>query len=708
MLMRLTVTVLWACTCGLSFGQARDPLWSFDKAAGEEYLGVERKLIDLASADSLRSLHDMLASEPHIAGTPGDERVIASIRDWFEDLGLETRVHEFWAYLPSPIDAAVEVGVRAGDGSFAFTAAGLKESELPVDPYSRLEGLTIGWNAYSGSGDVTAEVVYANHGRKEDFEELARLGISCEGRVVIARYGGNYRGFKAKYAEEAGAAALIIYTDPKDTAPGPSYPEGGYHDPTCIQRGSIVTMGYNGDPLTPFVEATEDASRLDPKSVALPRIPVQPVGWNVAEMILSKMAGGEAPESWRGSLPLEYRLTGGTDLRVRVMVRQERAIRKSSNVIATLKGKADRGEFVVIGAHHDAWNCGAADPTCGTICVLESARNFAELARGGWRPERSILFCAWGAEEFGIIGSSEWVEGNRERLERDAIAYINLDMAVTGPNFGSAASPSLRRAIESAAALVPQARQDGVTVLGAWAKGAAPTFGDVGGGSDHVGFLGHAGVPSCALTAGGGPGNSYHTNYDTLAWYRKVNGDDYEPNQMVTRMTSLVAARMACEPVIPLDIGADLRRSADQLDAIAGRMQGEQIERARALASRFRELSDSFDRELLRCRQIGQGPFLSDSLAAIVNGVQMASKRAWLWDEGLSARPWFRNMLSSPDEFSGYASWVLPELESSLASGEAERISRALSIYSSICDRFSAILVEIEAIRVPTDPAPKP
>jgi N-acetylated-alpha-linked acidic dipeptidase len=665
----------------------------------EAYAEFESSLVERIRADQLRAYHDLLASEPHIASTPGDARVIETIVKTFEGFGLEVERHEFHAYMPMPVDAALEIVTPEP------MVCALKEDELPSDPYSRLEGLTIGWNAYSGSGDVTAGVVYANRGTKEDFEKLADLGVSCEGKVVLARYGGNYRGYKAKYAEQAGAAALVIYTDPGDSGfrKGEVYPDGGYQTPTCIQRGSIKTVDYAGDPLTPFIEATKDAERLDPELVALPKIPVQPVGWQAAMSIMSRMTGAdELPDGWTGGMPCDYRLTGGDELTVRVMVDQERKIRTSANVIGTLIGASEPERVVLIGAHHDAWGCGAADPTCGTICVLEAARVFSEMAEAGHRPARTIKFCAWGAEEFGIIGSAEWVEANIQDLVDNAVAYINLDMAAMGPNFRSAASPALRTLIEEVSRSVPQARQAEISVYEHWVQrsgggpegvpGRGPGFGDMGGGSDHVAFLCHAGVPSCSIGGGGSEGTAYHTNYDNLAWYRRVVGEDYEPALMVARMTTGVASRLASAPLVPLDPA----RSAIELPSHTQRIidigiekgflaaDGDpRVERIRGIEAAARVRADATTswlravRERLEAGTLTGGAFVYED----VNFVVMQLERLWVSPDGTPGRAWYRNLYAAPDETSGYSAWMLPTLRHAIEHESDAGLNHAVRQY---------------------------
>ena len=469
------------------------------------------------------------------------------------------------------------------------------------------------------------------------------------------------------------------------------YPDGGWQTDRCIQRGSIVTLGYQGDPLTPFVEATEDAERLDLDEVALPRIPVQPIGWGAAKQIIVRMVGEEAPEDWRGGLPMSYPLTGGSDLRVRVEVRQDRRIAKTANVIARLEGELYPDQWVIVGCHHDAWNCGAADPTSGLISLLESARSFAELAKQGHRPARTIIFAGWAAEEFGIIGSSEWVEANYDELREKAVAYINLDMASMGPQFGASATPSVTKLVEECARLVPQARDAERTVFDDWLSRAAraddptrPGVGNLGGGSDHVAFVCYAGIPAVALGGGGSDGSSYHTAYDNLQWYRQVVGEDYEPALMIARMTNAVAGRLASEEQLPVDIAEPafyIERAVRELESderLLGAVGAQAVEELASLAGAVGNGWAAFDAETIATpRDASQWTDPPDykSLQSTIRGCALLMGRIhWTPEPMQGDSPWIRNLLVASDPFSGYGSWTLPRLRGAIASGDEERI----------------------------------
>ncbi|MFN0132973.1 MAG: M20/M25/M40 family metallo-hydrolase [Phycisphaerales bacterium] len=687
----------------------RDGLEHWPPSDRAAFATIDQTLLSTPKPDRLLAWHQLLGEEPHVAGTDGDRRVIEKLEAAFRDMGLQVARHEFWPLLARPVAAEVEI---LGEPRLRLP---VREDNLPEDAAASNPNHNFGWNAYSGSGEVTAEVVYANYGTKADFQRLRDLGVETTGKIAIARYGGNFRGYKAKFAQDAGAVGLIIYTDPADSgyAKGIPYPEGGYSNSSCIERGSLSTLPYSGDPLTPGIEATKDAKRLDPAAVALPKIPVQPIGYAAAAKILERMKGQGVPDGWQGALPFAYRLTGGPDLRVRLKVEQSRSIIPTANVIATLPGTTDPNSKVIIGCHHDAWGCGAADPLAGTIALLETARAFAELAKAGQRPRRTIIFAAWGAEEFGIIGSTEWVEANRDTLIAHGIAYFNLDMASMGPNFSASGSPSLRRVLIDAARVVPQARaKQHRFVLDDWlARGiddrypGSPKIGSLGGGSDHIGFLCHVSMASASLSAGGSKGNSYHSTYDTLPWYWKVVGEDYEPALMVTRMTTAATARLAFAPLLPLDpsdYGPETQRHLKDLDKRAVDLGLWKVGAAPTSLARLDSDAEAFRARAMAIRgdllaAIESGRLAGPALAG-VNRLLMAADRAFLDDAGIPGRPWFKSLFVANDEDSGYASWQLPGLRRAIETKDLAALDAAAERLHASYGKLNALYTAIEEI----------
>lgn len=619
----------------------------------------------------LREWHDLIGSEPHIAGTDGDARQIRRLEFAFRQMGLQVETHDFFALLSRPISARVEIVEAARSKQPTEPTSSTRRGVLPViernlaeDPAAAHPDLTWGWNAYSASGDVTAQVVYANYATRADFARLKELGCDVTGKIVIARYGGNFRGYKAKFAQEAGAIGLLMYIDPADSGftKGEVYPAGPWANDTCIQRGSILSLDYPGDPLTPGTPATRDAARLDEATVALPKIIVQPIGYGAAGQILSQMTGAEVSDAaWRGGLAMPYRVEGGSALEVRLKVEQKREIRRSANVIARLKGSANDGSFVVVGCHHDAWGFGAADPLAGTIVLMETARAFAQSASSGVLPKSDVLFCAWGAEEFGIIGSTEWVEAHETEL-KDATAYINLDMASMGPNLGIGASPSLKDAVASACGI------------------DSGKIGAIGGGSDHVGFLFHCGVPSVTISASGAAGTSYHSNYDTTAWYRKTVGDDYASAMLVTRATLAVLARCSDDAKTPISASAVIASVRKECGALQTEALKDPtpLNAARSLAAGKVEVCFAALAE-------AAGQF--DARATQAQG--RAVDRALLDGAGIGGRPWFRSLTLASDRDSGYRATALPGLADAT---DLAGIAQAQDALYASAERLASVL----------------
>ncbi len=676
LLLLLPLLVVFAPTYA---GDAPGALAHWPEAARTKQLALEGILQVVPNADRLRAWHDLFCAEAHPAGTPGDTNTIEKMVKAFRDMGLETYRDDMWVYLPHFESA--QVAVEVGDQVFPLS---LRERPLPEDPHVA-ESVPAAFNAYSASGQARGEVVYANYGTREDFKRLEALGISCKGKVVIARYGKNYRGFKAKFAEAAGAAGLLMYTDPADSGWGRGlpYPEGGFANESYIQRGSIKTLAYPGDPLTPGAPATKDAERLDPATVALPKIPVQPIGWAAAAKILERMDGASVPAKWQGGLPFRYRLTSRV-MKVRLAVQQPRRIMRTSNVIGMIRGAKFPDQKVVIGCHLDAWTFGAGDPHAGSIVLYEMARSFADAARAGQRPDRTIVFANWGAEEFGIIGSTEWCESHHDDLLANGIAYVNLDMAAMGKNFRSAAAPLLKDAIQDAAAAV--AHGEG-SVLDDWtARGKGkPGFGNLGGGSDHVGFYLHLGIPSCSLGGGGSQGVSYHSAYDTVTWYRKVVGEDYAAAKMVAQVGNVLVARLANAPLLPFH---PARYAVDMRAHLAALAKGKGGE---ALAKATTDLSarlDSFEKDARAVRSalekaVADGTCTGESLAG-ANAVLLGLERAWLLPKGLPGRPWYRNAFATTDPYSGYAAWMLPLFHHAVEGDANQTMEMAAAVYSHL------------------------
>lgn len=649
----------------------------FSATAGTRQLDLEQLLKTLPKGETFSKHLQVLTSQPHPAGSPENLEVIKYMAASMEKAGLEVERYPYDIYLPTG-PGEIEVGlvqpIRMPLNNMEYI--------LEEDPFSADPRAAEGWNSYSGSGDVTAEVVYVNYGTKEDFEWLDKQGINVKGKIAVARYGGNFRGYKAKYAEAWGAAGLIIYSDPEDVGymRGLTYPEGTYFSESTIQRGSLLTLDYTGDPLTPFepalpMDGTEKVERLDPAKVDFHTIPVTPLPYGSAKEILSRMSGQPVPMSWQGGLPFTYRIEGGSELKVRLKVQQEKDFVRVENVVGTLTGTEYPDEWIILGGHFDAWVYGASDPNSGTAMLLTLADALGELAKQGYRPKRTIKIAHWDAEEHGIIASSEWVEQLREELNEKAIAYFNADGACSGLNFGGASSPTLKSLMLDATKDVRYGDSD-QSVYEHWISRSrtpekGPDIGNLGGGSDHLAFYAHAGIPS--LSAGMGGPTLYHSAYDSYHWYKTFADPEFISGPTVARLFGVMAMRLANADVLPLDVkryGQDLKMHLGNVVKEVRKYKADfELDGLIELASEIEMLGTDLDKRL--SKKLSAKSIDMEGLAEI-NKQMIALERLFLDEEGMAYGKWYQSLYASSDPYSGYASWMLPGFlyEASLQSTE--------------------------------------
>jgi N-acetylated-alpha-linked acidic dipeptidase len=605
-----------------------------------------------------------LTKEPHIAGSKANERVRDYMADVMRKAGMKVEIFPYDIYLPvmpGTASAALVTPIRLPLNN--------KEYINKEDPFSSDPNLPIGFNAYSGTGDVTAQVVYANYGRKEDFEQLKALGVSVKGKIVIARYGGNFRGYKAKYAEEYGAAGLIIYTDPGDSgyAKGLVYPDGPYYDESSIQRGSLLTLDWTGDPLTPFepalpLDGKKKIIRKKPEEVkGMHSIPVLPLPYGSAKEIFARMTGKPVPVEWQGGLPYTYRLEGGSDLTVRVDVTQKREIQRVYNVVGTLEGTENPDQWIIAGAHYDAWAFGATDPNSGTAMLLALSESLGKLSEAGYKPKRTIKIAHWDAEEEGVIGSTEWVEHFRDELDKKAVAYFNADGAVTGRNFGASSSPSLKGlSINTSKSIAfPDSSKSLYEVWLGKSNTQEPQLGNLGGGSDHIAFYTHVGIPSW----GGGTGGHsiYHSNYDSFAFYERYCDPTFKMGPLVEQLFGMMALRLANADVLPYDInryGKDLHTHFDGLQKLTNAYDKSatpfSFDALIKASDELKEISEQCE-VALKTANLKNGKAINAELLSL--------ERQWIDKEGMPYGSWYRSLYASPDPYSGYASWMLPAFQ---------------------------------------------
>jgi len=660
-------------------------------AAGPER-ALEARLAIYGDSLAARENRRQLSAVPHVAGTPAQQATAAYVLRQQAAMGLDTSRADFEAFLPYPESTLVQLQTPV------VRRLTLEEPAIAGDPTTALPPWRV-MNAYAGAGDVTAPLVYANYGLAADYAQLDSLGISIRGKVVIARYGRSYRGIKAREAESRGAVAVLLYSDPQDDGYGRGdvYPEGPFRNPDGVQRGSV--FNGDGDPSTPTWASVTGARRLPEDSMDIPRIPVVPLGYRNAAVLLEPLRGPSVPQGWQGGLPFRYHVGAGS-VTVRVALWRERgaaAYKKITDTFGTLRGATWPDELVIVGGHRDAWGPGARDNVGGTAAVLEAARAWGRAAAEGSRPRRTLVFATWDAEEWGLTGSAEWVESLEQKLVGRVVAYINLDDAADGRRFGAAGTATLQGVVRDCTRLVRQPG-DTVSVYAAWrraqatADSAEPAQGDLGGGSDYASFYNHLGLPSVDIGFGGAPAGSYHSAYDTDAFQDRFGDPGGLSILAAGRISALIMARVGNADLIPYDYSG----LASYLKHLAGAAASDADRRGVAVdLEPVRTAIDS-----LAAAGAAFNDRLVDLQASVPPGRYATANRSLLQVEpaltrttGLAGRPWQRNLIFASDRDDGYADVPLPgvteavrDRSSALAGSEVADLASRLMKAAGVVD----------------------
>jgi N-acetylated-alpha-linked acidic dipeptidase len=651
----------------------------------------------------------MLTQSPHMAGTPEDKATADYVAQKFREAGLDTEIVEYKVWINYPSEISVDITAPAG-----VEMHGPTREHVDADPYQDDPRVVMPFNGMSASGDVEADVVYANYGTPEDFEKLEKLKVDVRGKIVLVRYGQNFRGVKVFVAQEHGAAGVIIYSDPFDDGwrRGDKYPQGPWHPDTAVQRGSVGYMfEFPGDPTTPGVASVPslpESQRISPEqSAQLPKIPVTPLSYHDVRPVLEHLGGPDSPREWQGALPFTYHVGPGP-VKVKMHLKQDYQFRTLWDVIGRVRGNELPDEWVVAGNHRDAWVYGAVDPNSGTAAMLETVHGIGELLKSGWRPKRTLIFGSWDGEEEGLIGSTEWVEQHESELTT-APAYFNVDVAVSGPKFGASAVPSLKQFLRDITKAVPSPK--GGTVYEAWQKSnqddrtsqeeptavtykppAAQTksdvpVGDLGSGSDYTAFLQHLGVPATDIGSTG-PYGVYHSVFDNFAWFKKFGDPDFVYEQQMARVFGLEALRMADTDVLPYDYEEYGKEIAAYLDVARKRAESKFGDRALDFTSvnaAARRFQDAGAKIVSKQKNPPRDP-------ARLNLALRAAERALLVPEGLPHRPWFRHAIYAPGEYTGYAAVVIPGVNEAIDKGDADRARQQLTALTAALDRAAKVL----------------
>ncbi|MGA7359112.1 MAG: M28 family metallopeptidase [Candidatus Sulfotelmatobacter sp.] len=686
------------------------PIFGFRDAAAEN--ATEARFLAVPDPKLAEEHLRTLTQAPHMAGTLEDKATADYVAQKFRAAGLDTEIVEYKVWMNYPLEISVDVTAPAG-----VEMHGPTREHVAGDPYEDDPRVVMPFNGMSPSGDAEADVVYANYGTPEDFEKLEKLKIDVRGKIVLVRYGQNFRGVKEFVAQEHGAAGVIIYSDPFDDGwrRGDKYPDGPWRPDTGVQRGSVGYMfEFPGDPTTPgfaSVPSLPESKRISPEqSAQMPKIPVTPLSYHDAWPILQHLGGPDSPREWQGALPFTYHVGPGP-VRVRMHLKQDYQFRTLWDVIGRVRGSELPDEWVVAGNHRDAWVYGAVDPNSGTTAMLEAVHGVGELLKSGWKPKRTMIFASWDGEEEGLIGSTEWAEQHESELA-NAPAYFNMDVGVSGPKFGASAVPSLKQFLRDVTKAVPspkggtvyeawqkvdqpgvpstqspaEAIGDGRRVPAASAKGEVPV-GDLGSGSDYSAFQQHLGVPSSDISSSG-PYGVYHSVFDNFAWFKKFGDPDFVYEQQMARIFGLEAVRMADADVLPYDYEEYGKEVATYLDAAGKRAEnkfGDHVLDLGAATAAAKHFQDAGTKILSKQKNPPRD-------AARLNQALRGAERALLLPEGLPHRPWFRHAIYAPGEYTGYAAVVIPGVNEALDKGDVERARQQLAVLAAALERAAKAL----------------
>ena len=703
----------------------------------------ESVLRSIPSPGRQREYMQRLSARPHHVGSAYDKDNAQWLLSTFKQWGLNARIESFDVLFPTPKERVVEL-IEPNK----FTAT-LEEPAFTVDITSgqRVDQLPT-YNAYSVDGDVAAPLVYVNYGIPEDYDQLERMGISVKGCIVIARYGAAWRGIKPKLAAEKGAIGCLIYSDPKEDGyyHGDVFPGGPWRPKDGVQRGSVMDMPlYPGDPLTPGVGATADAKRIPLKDAkTITRIHVLPISYADAQPLLAALNGPVAPEHWRGALPITYKIGPG-NAKVHLKIKSKWDSKTINDVIVTIPGSLYPDEWIIRGNHHDAWVNGAMDPVSGLAAEMEELRALSELLKKGWKPKRTIVYCAWDGEEEGLLGSTEWAETHAAELKQKAVVYINSD-AIGRGFIGMSGSHSLEKFINGVARDI----EDPEKKISVWKRSQLQRIssaqspeersevrtrpdlriGALGSGSDYTSFLDHLGVSSLDIGYGGEDGGGiYHSIYDDFYWFTHFADTEFAYGRALAQTVGTAVIRLADVDIVPYQfgnfaetVGRYVSELKKQLEAMQNQIKERNQEITEGVFSatsdpkhplvppateevppylNFAPLdnavdalirsADHYDKAAERISQAFVPP--SQEALKAINGKLMLTERALTHAEGLPGRPWFKHLVYAPGAYTGYGVKTLPGVREAIelkrwkeAEKEIVRVATALQNEANIIE----------------------
>ena len=696
----------WLSAQGTTPSPAR--IRGFSAAASSAEAARERELKAMPSAKTAEADFDVMTAEPHHTGSPYEIKLADYVSDQFKQIGIEATKYEYSVLLPWPkqrrIDIVAPDQVRLE----------VEEEKIRGDQWADKPGILPAYNAYSPSGDVTGEIVYVNFGIPADYETLDKMGISVKGKIVLARYGGSWRGIKPKVAAEHGAIACIIYSDPHEDGyfQGEVYPDGPYRGWGMIQRGSVMDMPrYPGDPSTPGRPSKPGVERLPMDKIeTFAPIPVQPMSYRDGVELLKRLKGPVAPPEWRGALPITYRIGPGP-AKVHMNLQMDYGQRRLINVVGTITGSVAPDEWIIVGSHRDAWVYGASDSVSGHVSMMAVARAMSEMMKKGWKPRRSVLFISWDGEEQGLLGSTEFVEDLTAELRAKTAVYVNRDAGAGGLNFSSSAVHSLTPFVHE---LAQSIQPEGATrnLYDGWLERSretapagqpllkTPPVGALGSGSDYTAFLDHVGIASMdmGLNGRGGDG-SYHSTYDNPTWFKKYIDPQFTFSVLAAQVTGVALLRLADAEVLPFDYETYGRQILEYIGEIEQQAAKASAEGAKKVDfAGLRSAAEAFAKAGADVRARGEGllggasPAPTNTAFAEINRRLIMAERDLIEPAGLPDRPWYRHVVYAPGLYTGYGVKTIPGVREAVDAGNYTRAAEQATIVIRALQRATRTL----------------
>ncbi|KAM3351164.1 hypothetical protein ACQJBY_023272 [Aegilops geniculata] len=664
--------------------------------------------LSLGSNNTAASHLRALTLHPHVAGTKANSLTAAYVLHAFSALSIPSHITPYSVLLSYPVHRSLSLSAGPGRAAKSFS---LTQDTYPNDPYARAAAETIPtFFAYSASGSVSAEAVYANYGREEDFAYLASRGVDVAGRVALARYGRIHCEDIVHNARAAGAAAALVYPDPLEyggLAGEGSFPDSRWLPPSGVQVGSLF-RGV-GDPTTPMWASSEGCERVSVEDAMatddMPGIPALPVSARDAAEIQRVLGGAVAPADWQGrdGSPA-YRLGPGPAV-LNLTYQGNDTMATIENVFAVIEGAEEPDRYVILGNHRDAWKFGAADPNSGTAAMIELAQRFSMLQKQGWRPRRTIIFCSWDAEEYGLTGSTEWVEENREMLSSRAVAYLNIDVSVVGPVLLPSTTPQLDELLLETIKLVQDPDNSSQTVYDSWVKSnASPKIQRLGnGGSDYAAFVQHVGIPSTNLIFGEGPGYPvYHSLYDDFVWVEKFADPGFRRHVAAASIWGIMALRLADEEIIPFDYMSYTTELEAYTKVVEKETEGTTVSCSplynsiRALKKAATKVNS--ERKDIQ-RALSSKQLSKDSIKIRgLNDRLMQAERAFTNREGIFKQAWYKHLIYGPSEQNDWDTASYPGIADAIATARSSNTSASWKLVQHEVHRVARAVAQASAV----------